>query len=133
VRGLDAVFACAGTVVLGAPVELQFRDGKAIRVVAVEGWRRGDLGKRLMKSRSRTWPGIRAAISEAVSGAGDCDWAVALPGASEDLAQHLGIEIQAFGAPPFSKCRPYRHRFGKDSSPRRQISCAMSVQKPWPQ
>jgi hypothetical protein len=49
VRGLDAVFACGGTVVLGAPVELQFRDGKVIRVVAVEGWRRSDLGKRLMK------------------------------------------------------------------------------------
>lgn len=50
VCGLDAVFSCGGTVVLGAPVELKFRGGKVIRVVAAQGgWRRSDVGKRVMK------------------------------------------------------------------------------------
>ncbi len=49
VRGLEGTFCCGGTVELGAPVELRFRDGKAIPILADKGWRRNDLGKRLMK------------------------------------------------------------------------------------
>lgn len=47
VRALDAPFSCGWEVELERPVELEFKDGRTIRVTRPQGFRTSDVGKRL--------------------------------------------------------------------------------------